>query len=602
MARVLARLRATKEFQFFSVLAKADWRLAVAWWIALILRGMLPAGFALAMGALVGAVQRGDSLGGPLAIVGAIFILLQTLAPIHQAISSNLGDRTSAWLYDRLTEACVRPPGMGHLEDPRLTSDLTVARDFDLGMTGPPMSISMDFIAGGMGEMIGGLACAAILFAYAWWAPLLLAGAWLATHWLLRESAVWFDRNTDQVRGAQRDADYAYRLAVDAAPSKELRLFGLADWTIDRFVAHRTKLHTLQYEATRLRERPMIWSLLIVTAANIIVFWSLASSAVAGRLSLGEVVAFASAAAGVSMIAFGGLSWAIESAAPPVAAVLRVGPAMQAAGALPLGNRPAGRLPAHDIRFRDVTFGYPGGANVLEQFDLTIPAGSSLAIVGQNGAGKTTLAKLLCRLYDPQSGAIEIDGEDLRALSLDGWRARLAAVFQDFIRFEMPLRDNVAPAGASDADVRAALESAGAAQLAGLDTVLSKAYEGGTDLSGGQWQRVALARALCAVRVGAGVVLLDEPTAQLDVRGEAEIFDRILAATRHCTTILISHRFSTVRHADRICVLEHGRVAELGTHDALMAAGGRYKTMFDLQAQRFTGGEDEEGATCDVLS
>ena len=599
---MLARLRATKEFQFFSVLPKADWRLAVAWWIALILRGMLPAGFALAMGALVGAVQRGDSLGGPLAIVGAIFILLQTLAPIHQAISSNLGDRTSAWLYDRLTEACVRPPGMGHLEDPRLTGDLTVARDFDLGMTGPPMSISMDFIAGGMGEMIGGLACAAILFAYAWWAPLLLAGAWLATHWLLRESAVWFDRNTDQVRGAQRDADYAYRLAVDAAPSKELRLFGLADWTIDRFVAHRTKLHTLQYEATRLRERPMIWSLLVVTAANIIVFWSLASAAVAGRLSLGEAVAFASAAAGVSMIAFGGLSWAIESAAPPVAAVLRVGPAMQAAGALPLGNRPAGALPAHDIRFRDVTFGYPGGANVLEHFDLTIPAGSSLAIVGQNGAGKTTLAKLLCRLYDPQSGAIEIDGEDLRALSLDGWRARLAAVFQDFIRFEMPLRDNVAPAGASDADVRAALESAGAAQLAGLDTVLSKAYEGGTDLSGGQWQRVALARALCAVRVGAGVVLLDEPTAQLDVRGEAEIFDRILAATRHCTTILISHRFSTVRHADRICVLEHGRVAELGTHDALMAAGGRYRTMFDLQAQRFTGGEDEEGATCDVLS
>src|SRR5262249_25079185 len=147
-----------------------------------------------------------------------------------------------------------------------------------------------------------------------------------------------------------------------------------------------------------------------------------------------------------------------------------------------------------------------------------------------------------------------------------------------------------------DADIRAALESAGAAQLATLETVLSKAYEGGTDLSGGQWQRVALARALCAVRVGAGVVLLDEPTAQLDVRGEAEIFDRILAATRHCTTILISHRFSTARHADRICVLEHGRVVELGTHDELMAKGGRYRTMFDLQAQRFAAAEDEEGA------
>src|SRR5262249_14275081 len=203
-------------------------------------------------------------------------------------------------------------------------------------------------------------------------------------------------------------------------------------------------------------------------------------------------------------------------------------------------------------------------------------------------AGKTTLAKLLCRLYDPQSGAIEVDGVDIRDFNLEDWRSRLAAVFQDFIRFELPLRDNVAPAGAPDDVIQAALESARAGQLAHLDTVLARGYDGGTDLSGGQWQRVALARALCSVRMGAGVVLLDEPTAQLDVRGESEIFDRILEATRQCTTILISHRFSTVRHADRICVLENGAVTEIGTHDELMALGGRYRTMFDLQAQRFT--------------
>jgi ATP-binding cassette, subfamily B, bacterial len=126
---------------------------------------------------------------------------------------------------------------------------------------------------------------------------------------------------------------------------------------------------------------------------------------------------------------------------------------------------------------------------------------------------------------------------------------------------------------------------------------------GGTDLSGGQWQRVALARALCAVRLGAGVVILDEPTAQLDVRGEAEIFERILAAARQCTTILISHRFSTVRHADRICVLERGRVVELGSHDELMAQRGRYFTMFDLQARRFAAGEPvEEGVVYDLLA
>jgi ABC-type multidrug transport system fused ATPase/permease subunit len=302
------------------------------------------------------------------------------------------------------------------------------------------------------------------------------------------------------------------------------------------------------------------------------------------------------------MIAFGGLSWALDGAAAPVAAVLRLEAAMARAGALRSGSRRADGMPVQAVRFRDVTFAYPGGAKVLEHFDLTIPAGSSMAIVGQNGAGKTTLAKLLCRLYDPQAGVIEVDGVDLRDFDLVSWRERVTAVFQDFIRFELPLRDNVAPSGAPDEEVRAALESAGATGLAAPDTVLARGYEGGTDLSGGQWQRVALARALCAVRLGAGMVLLDEPTAQLDVRGEAEIFDRILAATRHCTTILISHRFSTVRHADCICVLEQGRVIELGTHDELIARGGRYQTMFDLQAQRFNAAEDEEGKSYDVLA
>src|SRR5205814_7501981 len=236
------------------------------------------------------------------------------------AVSANLGDRTAAWLYDRLTEACVRPPGMGHLEDPTLTSDLTIARDFDLGMTGPPLSISMDFIATGMVEMIGGIASAVILARYAWWAPIVLAGAWLATHWLLRESGVWRDRNTDEVRLAQRDADYAYRLAVDPPAAKELRLFGLVGWTLERFTARRVHLHELQYRATKLRERPVIGCLLVVVAANAVIFWALVSAAERG-LGLGAVVVYAQAAVGTSMIAFGGLNWAVDGAAAPVAAV-----------------------------------------------------------------------------------------------------------------------------------------------------------------------------------------------------------------------------------------------------------------------------------------
>jgi ATP-binding cassette, subfamily B, bacterial len=604
---VLERLHARNEWKFAAVLPRADRPLAVAWWVILVLRGVLPALFAIAMGGLVGAVQARGALAAPLGLVGAVFVLQQVLPPIHQAVGANLGDRLAAWLYDRLTAACIGPPGMGHLESPTLTSDLTMARDFDLGLTGPPMRISMDFIAAGLVEMVGGLAAAVVLAGFAPWAPLLLGGAWLATHWLLRESGVWRDRNTAEVRAAQRHADYAFRLAVDPPAAKELRLFGLGDWIVESFRARRRRLFDLQWQATRLRQRPVLWSLLLVLAANLVVFAAMAAAAAGGTLPLGRLVTFASAAIATSMIAFGGLSWALDGAAAPAAAVLRLEAAMAPAGALagrppaaedasrqPLAPPASRREGGREIRFRHVTFAYPAaGEPVLAGFDLTIPAGSSLAIVGQNGAGKTTLAKLLCRLYDPQDGAIEVDGVDLRTLDVDGWRARVTAVFQDFIRFELPLRDNVAPGGgAADSAVEEALVEAGGTGLASLDTVLAKGYPGGTDLSGGQWQRVALARALYAVRAGAGLVLLDEPTAQLDVRGEAEIFDRLLAATRHATTILISHRFSTVRHADRICVLEHGRVVELGTHDELMAAGGRYRTMFELQASRFGGADD----------
>ena len=593
------RLRARPEWKFFAVLPRAHRALAIAWWSVLLLRGVLPALFAIAMGVMIGAVANGDSLTAPLALAGLVFVLLQVLSPLQQAISANLGSQTAAWLYDELATACVRPPGLGHLEDPRLMTDLSMARDFDLGISGPPLSTAMDFTASGLLELVGGVASAVLLAAYTWWAPLLLAGAWISTHWLLRESAVWRDRDTEEVRSAQRHADYAYRLAVDPPAAKELRLFGLAGWTVDRFTSGRRILLELRWQATRLRERPVLWSLLIVLSANVIVFWALAEDAAAGRLSLARVVTFASAALSTSMIAFGGLSWVLDGAAAPVVAVLKLRTAMGPAGALVRGSRAAAGAPAREIRFRNVRFAYPGaGEPVLDGFDLTIPAGSSLAIVGQNGAGKTTLAKLLCRLYDPQQGSIEVDGVDLRELDIEAWRARLTAVFQDFIRFELPLRDNVAPSGAPDAVIEAALAEAGAAHLASLGTVLARGYEGGTDLSGGQWQRVALARALCAVKTGAGLVLLDEPTAQLDVRGEAEIFERILAATRQATTILISHRFSTVRHADRICVLERGRVVELGTHDELMAARGRYRSMFDLQASRF--GDDQEGVPLDA--
>ena len=586
---MIERLRARQEWQFFATMRSAVPGLAWAWWLLVVLRSTLPALLAIATGVLVGAVQRGDALAGPLVFMGASFVALQVLPPLHTAVGSNLGSRFANWLNEELMSTTLAPEGIGHLERGDLTNDLTTARDFDLGITGPPMSMNMDFIASGLTMLLGGIVSALVLFAFAWWAPPVLLIAWGCTHWLLRESGVWRDRRTDEVQTAQRHTDYAYRLAVEPPAAKEVRLFGLAPWVIERFSSNRRRLHDLQYEATRIREKPLALCLLIVAAANALVCWVLATRAYDGRLGLSSAVVFAQAIVGSSAIAFGGLSWALDGAAAPVAAVLRLRPQMATAGALTAGaDRSATELPRSEIRFRDVTFTYPNGSTpVLEHFDLTIPVGSSLAIVGQNGAGKTTLAKLLCRLYDPESGVIEIDGIDLRELDVHEWRRRLTAVFQDFVRYELSLADNVAPLGAASDDIEAALAAAGAGGLASLDTPLARGYRDGTDLSGGQWQRVALARAMAAVHRGAGVVLLDEPTAMLDVRGEAEIFERVLAATRDCTTILVSHRFSTVRLADRIVVVEHGRVIEDGTHDELVALGGRYRTMYELQASRF---------------
>jgi ATP-binding cassette subfamily B protein len=263
--------------------------------------------------------------------------------------------------------------------------------------------------------------------------------------------------------------------------------------------------------------------------------------------------------------------------------------------------------PVSGIEVRGVDFGYPGSERpVLHGLDLHIPAGQRLAIVGLNGSGKTTLIKLLCRLYDPSSGSIVVDGRDLREIDPSAWRARLAALFQDYVHFDLSARDNVW-LGTGDGEqesarlVRAA-RAAGAAPFletlpAGWNTALSAGLVGGVDLSGGQWQRVALARAMYAIDAGARVLVLDEPTANLDPRGEQELFDSVLGSSvvqdtgdapdTPVTTILVSHRFATVRHADRIVVLEHGRIIEDGDHATLVAAGGRYSELFEAQAAAF---------------
>ncbi|MFB0619114.1 ABC transporter ATP-binding protein [Streptomyces sp. AGS-58] len=594
--RLWVNLRGRNEWKLFALFPKAHLLLAVGWWVLIAVRGVLPAVLVVAVGSLVNDVNDGSSLMVPLTLIAAVFVSMQLVVPIHAQTSAALGERVSCLLHDMLLDTTTRPGGLAHLEARELVDRLTDARAFDQGVAGPPLNISLGIIAGGLVQTAVGLGQVAVLAGYAWWAPLLIGAAWLSTHWLLRESSFW-DRNTGEVLDAQRRSDYTYRLAVDAPAAKEVRLFGISDWIVRQFASNRRRLVELRWQETRLRQKPLRWAITVLVVANGLLLFRLAADASSGELGTGAVAVFAQAAVGASALAFGGLSWALPPTAQSAAAVLALRDPMLEAGRIADGEKKAHGMPQSRIRFRNVHFTYPSDTKpVFEGLDLTIEAGTSLAVVGVNGAGKTTLAKLLCRMYEPTQGAIEVDGTNLRELDLGSWRQRLTAVFQDFIRYEMPLRTNVAPLGASDEMITAALADAGATDLADLDTVLSPGYDGGTDLSGGQWQRVAVARALCAVRQGAGVIVLDEPTAQLDIRGEAEIFERILGATRGCTTILISHRFSTVQHADRICVLEDGQVAELGTHDELMAANGRYRQMFDLQASRFEAEDSDDVA------
>src|ERR1700761_2215629 len=340
------QLRNRQEIRLATALWRADRPMAAAWWTMLGSRGALPAAFSISTGVLVAAIERHAGLALPLAVTGVVFILLQVLPPLQTSLSANLGDRTAAWLYDELTGACLAVPGIGHLEDPELAADLQTARDFDRGLTAPPLSVSLDFIASDLVDLVAGLAQAAVLFGFAFWAPPVLAGAWLATHWLLRESGVWKDRNTDEVRQAQRDADYAYRLAVDPPAAKEIRVFGLSDWVLDRFVARRRRLHQLQYLATRMRERSVLASLLVVLAANGLVFWALGDAALNHHLGLGSLLAYSPAAVGTALVAFGGLNWAVDGAAAPTAAVERLKGSMAGTKTVASGTRPADGMPA----------------------------------------------------------------------------------------------------------------------------------------------------------------------------------------------------------------------------------------------------------------
>jgi ATP-binding cassette subfamily B protein len=584
---------------------------AVAVGVAL-LSGALPPAFNLAAGAVAGAaesaIRAGErSLGGvtpALLVATGLYLALHVLGPVRDALGTALMRRVDASLTVDVMVAMSRPRGVAHLEDAEVLDRIAQAQGEVTAIT--PGAGAAYLIQVWSQRLSGFLSLVIVAGFLPWLALALLVGHLLAYRWRR-----WHSRQmTSVVMGRTeelRRSHYMRRLAVEPEAAKEARVFTLAAWFRGRY---RQEFLAVMDDVWHRRRRGG----LIALAVSLGLFGLeagamalVARAAVRGEIAFGTAMAYAQVVVATSNLGqFTEFHLFVTDGAIAVRKLRDLQQAVPEAVVALEGTRPADGLPRSAIRFEGVRFRYPGNPDeVYAGLDLEIEAGRSLAVVGQNGAGKTTLIKLLTRLHDPTGGRITVDGTDLREIDPAAWQRRVAAIFQDFVPYKLSAADNVAFGALhvtrTGAGLDRAARLAGAHQVVeklaqGWDTVLSRGFDGGTDLSGGEWQRLALARAVYAVQAGAGVLILDEPTAALDVRGEAEIYDRFLELTRGLTTIVVSHRFSTVRRADRIVVVEHGRVVEDGTHDALVAAGGRYALMYALQAARFQDDRFQDGA------
>ncbi|HEU5426853.1 MAG TPA: ABC transporter ATP-binding protein [Actinocrinis sp.] len=623
--------------RLLKLLPDAGYPITTLYTALLVVSVLLPAATALATAAVVSRIETHAGQPGafsfavpPLIFLAAALVGAQLVSAAHWPVLDVAYSRINATHRERLALLALGTPTITELERPHV-QDLIKAASAEsttwVEKTPADGALSQLQL---MGRYLGVAASALVVARFSWWlVPVIVVPAFVARAVGRRE---WLAHFRVWRRGIAENRQFKYwgNVATSPAEGKELRIFGLEGWLVARGQRHmRTHLEPVWASHHRVaRSKWLIAILIFVPLAVAFAGVGLATAHGHGTLAAETVVL---TSAWSVFAAIGGTydAMAIEGATPVMEAYEELeqllaaqphssptaAPAPGSASSSPstaaaatTATTTAAATPEHRpaplVRFEGVGFTYPDSTRtILDALSFEIRPGELLAVVGLNGAGKSTMTKILAGLYEPTEGRVTADGVDIRDLGHAAWRRQLSIVFQDFVKYPLTARENVklgALAADADADTaRHVLE--GAARDSGLvdvldrlplgwDTPLSKSRVDGVDLSGGQWQQVVLARALFAVRTGARILVLDEPTAHLDVRTEFEVFQRLADAASEASVVLISHRLSTVRQADRIVLLDAGRIAESGSHDELIARGGRYAEMFAIQAERFVRG------------
>jgi ATP-binding cassette subfamily B protein len=558
------------------------------------------AAFGFVVGAVPGAIESGmTSAAGRRLIVALVVAALLYAAslildPIGAALSTAASQRIGGQLQGRLLTAVTAPVTVAHLEDAETLNRLASAEGSLSGFF--PGDAPVTWVGSVAGRLSGVVGCA-VIAAYFWWLGLLLLVMWLAVRRVILKSVL---KQAIDMRGQtteMRRAWYYTGVGSKARDAKEVRVFGLAKFFGGRYALHFTESIKAAHAGLRGLHRRAAACFVVVTGGYALAIWAITDAALTHEISTRSLaimlpmLAVTAAAGNVSMDDIT-LAWTLFGLPDADRLERDLRPPSELDGA-----RDPGDAPRDAVRFEGARFRYPTGtSDVLAGVDLELRAGTSTALVGINGAGKSTLVSLLARLRDPTGGRITVDGVDVRTLDPGKWQRMIALMPQDPVRYPLSAYDNVAFGALEHAADREGVEKA--AKLSGFssvveelprqwDTVLSRELPGGAELSGGQWQRLALARALFATFHGARVLVLDEPTAALDVRAEARFYERFHEITAGLTTLVISHRFATVRRAQRVYVLDGGVITEQGSHAELVRAGGAYAEMYQLQAARF---------------